>query len=96
VPGYLRLGIKLDRASSRPVGVDPCTDPLELVVQVGLDLLSAVELPAGAMHPADLPASRPSSRQTSSQPTALSGRPAASMNSATPEARESGHRGAGV
>ena len=52
--GGLRLGVELDRAGAGPLGVDPRSDLRELAAQLGLDLLGALELAAGAVHAAEL------------------------------------------
>jgi hypothetical protein len=65
-------------------------------VQVSLDLVGSLKLASGAVHPADLTGEQPKLAADRSQPIALFGRSAASINSANPDARESRAHGAGV
>ena len=72
-------------------------DLRQLGAELGLDLLGARRARRGrGARGRARAASSAISRETISQPTALSGLPAASMNSASPDARESGFGDAGV
>ena len=65
-------------------------------MQVGLDLSGAVELTARAVHPADLGGEQPELAADQHPADRAVGRPAASMISASPDARDTGLRDAGV
>jgi hypothetical protein len=86
--GGLRLGVE-DLADPGPLTFERRRDVVELGTELGLDLLGPLNLPAGPMHAPELTGEQRDLARDDQPPTALSGLPAARMNSASPDARES-------